>query len=300
MGCDDMIDGLMAQSSIRTLTFEWNTHQYSASMACVPTACLAPIELQMFKSLLHRDELAGLGEGAAFSRQHDYVMGRVAAKMALMAGSGAADEVFSGEWTALRILPGVFGQPVLCVDGDAGQSGVSISHHEGLAVGLAFDRRHPMALDAELVVANQEEAFAQMVDSEERLGMRKSLPHLKEVERLALIWTCKEALGKAMGCGLTVPPDFLAVQGNSHDISFELFRAGGRGVRGMYRHCPQFAWHAWRLPHSWLTIAAPAQSRLVGVSSDRRHCMQQSARTTAGAGAIDSSGTPAAFDGHVH
>ncbi len=257
---------LGAMSSVHVLTFEWQSHHYRAWMACLQTTGLTPARLQSFKSLLHRDELAALGENAGFARQRDYVLGRLAARMVFLVSMDAAEAFSAEKWQSVRILSGVFGQPVLYAESLSAQIGVSISHHDGRVVALAHDRRHPMALDVERVAVDQLDAFAQMAGYDECRRIHQAIPGLSRAEQVSLIWTCKEALGKAMGCGLTVPQEFLAVEGNAQALPPQFSFGNSSGWRGSYRHCPQFAWYAWLLSDSWLTIAAPSHSRLLSLS----------------------------------
>ncbi len=232
-------------------------------MVCLQSTNLTPMQLHHLACQLPPEELSALSANAIFSRQRDYVLGRLAARQAVGAALGvhALDPV--DDSSCLRILPGVFTQPVLSAVGPASRLAVSISHRDGCAVALAVDQRHPMALDLERIDPEQIAVFSSLVDLQERMAIRMALPSLRDIDQLCLLWTCKEALGKAMGCGLTVPPEFLAVAGAASGMPMTLPQGTIAGVRGGYRHCPQFAWHAWLLTDSWLTIAAPEQSRLL-------------------------------------
>ena len=245
------------------LNFEWQKQRFEAWVVCLQSNNLTSIRLQRLASQLPREELAALSANAIFSRQRDYVLGRLAARKAVGAALGGPNLDPMGDSSCLRILPGVFTQPVLTAIGPASRLGVSISHRDGCAVALAVDRKHPMALDLERIDPEQTTVFAPFMDLQERKTFQTALPSLSDIEQRCLLWTCKEALGKAMGCGLTVPPEFLAVAGAASGVPMTLPQGSIAGVRGSYRHCPQFAWHAWKLTDRWLTIAAPEQSRLV-------------------------------------
>lgn len=271
---------LGALISSKLLTFEWQDDLFKAWVVCIRTNGLTPSKLQSLKSLLHPDELEALGGNAAFVRMRDYVAGRVAARISVLASMGVDMECLTGNWPSMRILPGVFNQPVLQVEGSASRLGVSISHHDEGTVALACDRRFPMALDVERLAAEHKEAFSQVVAHDEWSGLRRSLPCFGEIDLLALVWTCKEALGKVMGCGLTVSPEFLAVTGDAYRLPYESNFGNAPGWRGTYQNCPQFNWHAWRHTDSWLTIAVPAHSRLIGISGQR--CMMTGIRMHTG------------------
>jgi 4'-phosphopantetheinyl transferase len=236
-----------------------------------------PATLARWEAVMPPEERAGLTPHAAPApaRRQAYVLGRLAARRALLPLVGAEG------LGSLCILPGVFGQPVLVASqGPATRLGVSLSHRNGVAVAVAFEREHPMGVDIEML----DPAQADTLQSQELPGevaaftarpgsaatspatlpvnrpAQVQAPRLSPLERATLLWSCKEALGKAMGCGLTVPPEFLAVASAGPGPALELPSGPAAGWRGSYRHSLQFAWQAWRVGPAWLTLALPQRS----------------------------------------
>ena len=254
------------ESWTRKLSFDCRQQRFDACVVFLKSDNLSSIQLNSLASQLPQEELADVFKNSIFSRQTDYVLGRLSARKAVLTALGKDPFHKVSDSQNLRILPGVFNQPVLSAHGQANRLGVSISHRCGSAVALAFDRRHPMALDLECIDPAQEIVFQQFVDSDELQSIRSSLSGLTHLEQISLIWTCKEALGKVMGCGLTVPSEFLAVAGAEPSLCFEQPQGSVSGWRGLFRNCPQFSWYAWKLEDYWLTVVAPAQSRLIFIS----------------------------------
>lgn len=127
-------------------------------------------------------------------RRSAWLSGRWAAKQALAAASGTAHQH--------TVLPGVFDQPVVT---GPGSLGVTISHAGALAGALAFPSTHPMGLDLESVRPEVTETVRHLFAGAElrpwvRAGFSSDQAH-------TLLWTAKEALGKALGTGLTTPLD---------------------------------------------------------------------------------------------
>ena len=163
-------------------------------------------------------------------RRVDYLLGRIAAKSAL------------GHWypelspRRLEIAFGAFGQPIAKVP-DSGHE-VSVAHSGGHAVALAFPAGLGMAIDREPVASAPElpaspqsndrlEALRRQMTARERGLVRE----LDEAVGLAILWTAKESLSKALRCGLTVPFRLLEVR-TCHLASGE--------ARLTFRNFPQY------------------------------------------------------------
>jgi 4'-phosphopantetheinyl transferase len=96
------------------------------------------------------------------------------------------------------------GKPALA---DNLQEGLSfnISHSSNLAV-FAIAKGLEIGVDIEEVhPINDLEATASIILSEEELSKFKALPGGKKLEHFFTIWTCKEAVLKAIGAGFTSP-----------------------------------------------------------------------------------------------
>lgn len=142
-----------------------------------------------FLSNAERDAYRAL---VADRRRKSWLLGRVAAKRA------AAASLETDDLRALEIARGIFGDPRLCVP-MAHPPGLSISHAGPVAVAVAHPAGHVMAVDVEEVRPRQADAIASQLTPREVEWAGGDHP------RLTALWTAKEALSKALRCGLTAP-----------------------------------------------------------------------------------------------
>jgi len=152
---------------------------------------------------LHPDEAALLTDRLHARRRHGLLIGRYAAKCALAALKPDLDP------RDLAIRPGVLEQPVLSGAG-VENLGISLSHAGPVAVAVVFPEACPMGIDLERIQPANVALLARQTTAVERrhLAARLDAP---EAERLTRLWCLKEALSKALRCGLTVPLELLAV-----------------------------------------------------------------------------------------
>ena len=139
-------------------------------------------------------------------KRQSFLLGRLAAKRAL----GALLE--EPDLRRIGMHSGVYGQP-LVRHPRADSIEVSVSHSQGLAVALAFPAEYPLGIDLETVAA---------VSAEVVLGELAASP--PELTWLAtsgvdagtaccVLWSAREALGKALRIGLNSPLGILALSG---------------------------------------------------------------------------------------
>lgn len=160
------------------------------------------------EKFLHPDEAALVTDRLHARRRHGLLVGRYAAKRALAVLRPELDP------RDLAVRPGVLEQPVLSGAGVA-NLGVSLSHAGPVAVAVAFPEGCPMGIDLEWVRAEAVPLLlSQSPEPERRLAARLDGP---EPERLMRLWCLKEALSKALRCGLTVPLELLAVSSVAPD-----------------------------------------------------------------------------------
>ncbi|BAU90124.1 4'-phosphopantetheinyl transferase [Methylorubrum populi] len=152
---------------------------------------------------LHGDEEALLTDRLHPRRRHGLLIGRYAAKCALAALRPDLDP------RTLAIRPGVLEQPVLSGEGTA-NLGVSLSHAGPVAVAVVFPEACPMGIDLERIRPANIALLTRQTTAVERRNLAACLA-VPEAERLTRLWCLKEALSKALRCGLTVPLDLLAV-----------------------------------------------------------------------------------------
>ncbi|MGE7154520.1 4'-phosphopantetheinyl transferase family protein [Methylorubrum rhodesianum] len=172
---------------------------------------------------LHGDEEALLTDRLHPRRRHGLLIGRYAAKCALAALRPDLDP------RTLAIRPGVLEQPVL--SGARPENlGISLSHAGPVAIAVAYPEACPMGVDLEWIRPANVALLTRQTTAAER---RLLADHLggPESERLTRLWCLKEALSKALRCGLTVPLDLLAVS---------RVEAGPTGLGVTFAHFAQY------------------------------------------------------------
>ncbi len=194
---------------------------------------------------LSPQELAYFQQRKFPRRQQSYLLGRYAAKLAL---SQCLPEPSLKQ---IDIYPGVLNQP-LVRHFSANTPGVSISHCADLAVALAFPIGHPMAVDIEPVDSTRGATIRSQLTPTE-LAWAGADP-ADEARQCALIWTAREALSKVLHCGLTTPPEILALgQLKPHrDRSWEI----------SYANFAQYKCLSWITAHHALSIVLPRRTSL--------------------------------------
>lgn len=176
-------------------------------------------------------------------RQTTYLLGRRAAKAALAVCFSAVAP------RDIEIVNGVFGQPRVRAAGLDVE--ISLTHSEQIAVAVACPGGHPVGVDLELLDADRAAVAETQLTPEERAQLPASLtpPEFGPVA----CWAMREALGKVLRCGLTVPAEILAVEG---------FAARPGGCTARFRHFGQYRSETWRLGHHVLALVLPRLSAL--------------------------------------
>lgn len=183
----------------------FNLHVGGRTLACAMSLVAAPLEAldAAVPERLALEEAALLTERLAPARRQSLLAGRWAAKNALgilAPGTAARD---------IRILPGLFGQPVATLPGRANLQ-VTLAHAGNAALAVAHPESCPMGVDLERATPEQLGALREQTTPGERERAHAALPS-DEAQRLLLLWCLKEALSKALRCGLTVPFRLLEV-----------------------------------------------------------------------------------------
>ena len=150
--------------------------------------------------LLHPEEIKTGGGYGANIRRRSFFHGRIAAKMAVK-------QIFPNIHPAdLQIETGCFGEPLLK---NLNRSyGISIAHDDSWNAGLCFPLSVPMGIDVETITEKNREIIPSILSDYEK-GMCN-----REEDSLAflhLLWTAKEAAGKAIGLGFRVPADWYEI-----------------------------------------------------------------------------------------
>jgi 4'-phosphopantetheinyl transferase len=184
------------------------------SELCVVSLSLAELR-EYAKSFLHPREFSYFSSLAYERRQLSYLLGRFAAKQALV--HYGMEAVLTDMW----IEPGVFDFPVIHYPGNE-KIQLSDSHTETYGVALIYPEIHPMGIDLEILDAKKNSTIETVLTKEE-LQLLNNLAGMQTDEKYALFWTVKEALSKVLRTGLTTPFEIYAVKtlnsANNHWIS---------------------------------------------------------------------------------
>ena len=195
--------------------------------------------------------------------RENFTLGRLAGKLALERGrlrpreraAGVAVRAPnvgqpSGAWREVEIGNGERGEPIVSEGGVASALGVSLSHVNGLGVAVAFSAGERVGLDLELIDPKRAETVRKGVplSAEEEAWLK--VTSLPEGTALLLLWTARESLGKALGCGLACQWETLALQ---------RIEVGSDGVcAGQFLHHPQFRCVSWVGPEAVMSLAFAA------------------------------------------
>lgn len=214
----------------------------TAWLAAVPAAAFPALEPRA-ANWLAPVELAYLCRLEVPRRRQSYLLGRVAAKRAVLRYLGEADP------RAVVVDRGVFQQPIVRAAA-FDVPGVSVSHTDGWAVAVAHPAGHPLAVDVEALTPDRAATVrAHLTPDEaailERAGVSPTV-----------LWAMKEGLGKVLLCGLTVPLDVLAVSGLATD-------ADGRAA-GTFRHFLQYRGVGWEEAGHAVAVVLP-RATVLGV-----------------------------------
>jgi 4'-phosphopantetheinyl transferase len=148
---------------------------------------------------LHPFEIKYLEKIRVEKRRNDYLMGRCAAKHAVMKLKNLSCQ------TDFYITNGFFRQPI--VYGQDVQ--VSLSHTEGVGVAVAFSKECIIGIDIEVVKKDNNDILQRVFTDHEK-EIVKSFG-LKQSIISTMIWSLKEAMSKALRIGFTTSPKLFEV-----------------------------------------------------------------------------------------
>jgi 4'-phosphopantetheinyl transferase EntD len=157
-------------------------------------------------SILHYGSLLSIQERKIFdkmkvvSRQMEFLAGRYVAKKAIFYNHPR----FSPE--LVSVIPGVWGFPLVQADGIA-DTGISIAHTNVHALALFCpNNTHPIGADIEEINKGNKVSVLKFL-------LKSELPLLiNQSSDLALVlWSAKEAAGKALRVGFNVPESLLEI-----------------------------------------------------------------------------------------
>lgn len=186
--------------------------------------CFAAVDAvppQEFLSEREKEQLAAFKFAA---KKRDFLLGRLAAKCAI------------GEWIPERdlrlieIRAGEHGEP-LVQHAQAGSAEVTVSHSHGLAVALAYSATFPMGIDLETVSAVSAGAIMSELGTSGPEQAWLAAAGVDEATACCVLWTAREALGKALKSGLDRPLGTLSLT--------EIRAVGDGDWVGRYLNYPQ-------------------------------------------------------------
>jgi phosphopantetheinyl transferase len=176
-------------------------------------------------------------------RRESFVLGRLAAKRAVI-GLGERSVA-----TSFQIAKGVFEQPLLVPN----EWEVSIAHSSGAAVAIACEPGHPVGIDLERATRVEIEVLNSSFTEAEKV-LLKTFPGALE-ESYAFGWCMKEAVAKALRCGLMTPMPILEF------MNPKLHPDGSIEVE--FVNFAQFKALAWKIGGFVLALAVPKKTNLV-------------------------------------
>jgi 4'-phosphopantetheinyl transferase len=216
------------------------------------TACLFLIHVSQYAALssqpeavLHAEELKYFHSLSALKRKKDYLLGRYAAKRALLYLSQTASA------PEIHIRPGVFQQPVV-IGPACEELSACITHSGTFAAAIAFPTGHPLGIDLEWHDDAVLETLKQHVETPE-------LPPTElcasEAERYIRVWTVKESLSKILQCGLTTPFSVLKLRADPVP--------NGRAWSGEFENFSQYRFISLSSPKLSLALVHPRRTKVM-------------------------------------
>ena len=166
-----------------------------AGMAILPITQGVPAGGEL-TALLHTEEKERAAAFASESRRNSFIYGRIAAKLAILK---AYQEERVSE---INIVNGAMGEPILEWPGH--EYSVSISHSEHHSAGLVFPTGLLMGIDIETPEEKNRSIIPSILSPCE---MEMLTAANDSIEFLHLLWTAKEAAGKANGFGFRLPTE---------------------------------------------------------------------------------------------
>ena len=214
------------------------------SLLCCMTAVQSGYEALSAQqtAFLHPEEMHRLHQLKVAGARHSYLLGRYAAKLAV---AGLFPDF---PMAAVKVLPGVFGQPVVYLPGGANLQ-LSIAHTGRTGFALAFPEAHPMGLDTEEIGTQQGQTIRSILSPQET-----ALLPLISADRdssLSLTWTMKEAIAKIMRTGLMTPPEIYSLEQISRDEGL---------IQARFTHFPQYRSLSWISGGQAWSVVLPANT----------------------------------------
>lgn len=220
---------------------------YNASL-CVCTKEDARNLNSIASKILHPNEMNQFRELLSDKRRDSYVMGRLAAKLAV------SKLTTNCSIQSLSIENGVFQQPILnCNSPSNSNLNISIAHTDTYGAAVAFPEKHPMGIDIQNVSKDHNSTIEGICTSQE-LDMieNTSLPYSTA---LTSLWTAKESLSKVLKTGFMSPL-------NLYELTDIVFKDSY--MIGMFTNFPQYKNYSWITDRNVLSISYPRRTEIHG------------------------------------
>lgn len=204
----------------------------------------APVALGT--DFLSEDEKAIYSRFKVDSRRNQFLAGRYIAKETVR------QKHPNMELGAINIVHGIWGFPLVHSDA-LYQTTVSIGHADYCAAALFFDSNtHPVGIDVEEMTEKNLPALENFIAGREQELIRSA--NLNFFEVMHLLWSAKEAAGKALKVGFTIPEEMynissITMSNNMYSIVFEKL--------------PMLTVAGWRYGNHVVCIAFPTVWRLI-------------------------------------
>jgi 4'-phosphopantetheinyl transferase len=225
--------------SVQSLVLRHGTIELPLAFAAA--GALPPDE---FLSASEKEQAAGFKFAA---KKESFLSGRLAAKRAL----GALLE--EPDLRRIEIRPGIYGQP-LVQHPRAGAARVTLSHSRGLAVALAFPAAYPMGIDIETISAVSAATILGEVEASPAELSWLVACGVDDATACCVLWTAREALGKALTIGVNGPLGVLALS--------EIRSDGANAWTGRYQNFPRCRCLSQAIGDRVLTLALPGDAEL--------------------------------------
>jgi 4'-phosphopantetheinyl transferase len=137
------------------------------------------------------------------AKRASFAVGRLAAKRAVAGLLGEMD------LRRIEIAAAIHGAPF--ISAPACNLGVTLSHSGDSAVAMAFPREVPIGIDLETAGRAEARAVLAALQCSAAEDAWRVACGLGDAAASTMLWSAREALGKALGTGIATPPGVLAL-----------------------------------------------------------------------------------------
>jgi phosphopantetheinyl transferase len=198
-------------------------------------------------SMLDAAEQARFAAFVVPARQASYLLGRYVAKSAVAAHLGV------GDLRQIHIAHGVFEQPMVRVAQGPGAQ-VTLSHSGPWGIAIAGPEAHPMGVDVERIEAFRRAGAGAPPWQTTRDAWLLGALDRPAPQRLALLWTIKEALSKVLKTGLMAGFEIFEIN--------RIAAAAGRTFESEFTHFVQYKAVSWLFDEYAWSIVLPKRTTM--------------------------------------